>query len=189
MSIKAQTLNQSHGERERGLIIEFSDKQIIFFSLRRSCWSGPKGPKFVISLWTHIAEVEFCPSNKNIVELNCYVFFVEFGPFMDHSEKIQSTRGTEQPRPRQTRGAISASLEDSDLPTSGSSRGLQQRARERTPPRSRARAEASNNEQESVLRHARGLEPRPPAASSISASLEGSDLPSSGSSRGLQQRA
>ena len=48
-------------------------------------------------------------------------------------------RGTAQPRPSQTRGAISASLEGSDLPSQESvlhhARGLQQRAQ--SPPRSR----------------------------------------------------
>ena len=70
-----------------------------------------------------------------------------YGPF----RRIpKHTCGTEQPRPPQTRGAIFASLEGSDLPSSGSSRGLQQRAQ--SPPRSRvaiypraARAEASSS--------------------------------------------
>ena len=49
---------------------------------------------------------------------------LEFGPFMAHSGEFQSTRVI---RPPQTYGAISASLEVSDLPSSGSSRGLQER--------------------------------------------------------------
>ena len=59
-------------------------------------------------------------------------------------------------RPPETRGAISASLEGSDLPSSGSSRGLQQHAQ--SPPHSRVatypRAEASSSAPN--LRLARG---------------------------------
>ena len=65
-------------------------------------------------------------------------------------------RGTAQPRPPETRGAIFASLEGSDLPSSGSSRGLQQRAQ--SPPRSRVATYPRAEDSSSVLnlRLARG---------------------------------